>query len=502
MFDKDEQLIYDQAVAMDYVVGSGQRALAYLHRQGDLLFQSPLNWYTQTEKWDLAPGYAPDDPRRFRRRVTDDCMACHTGRVDASTRGLNRFHESSFLEMGIGCENCHGPGADHVAFHESAGDITQSIDPIVNPARLTHAAQQSICSQCHLNADARITRPGRSHLDFRPGMLLEDIWTVLDAGVNVSESGASKTVNHVQQMTSSVCYASSQPKMTCTSCHNPHSHPAEDQRQDYYRKRCLTCHQSDDCSTDHTARDAVSDSCIDCHMPNRGSSNISHVSQTDHRILRSYDSEENNTRSSSTLVFMDNMHQRLPDWEASRAMGAAAWIHLGKQGQQAPASLADLLVPALQHVPNDAGALTVLGSLARQHGRLELAAHYLEQALQTPEGEESAVSGLLDIHYLSGNWQKAAELAEHAIRLDPSNPGFHAIKADALIHLGKLDEAIQAGEKALELNPSLTDVRQWLVDAYRTAGDTAKHQSAAETLERVRSAKIPQQYQPAPSPAE
>ncbi|MFM7056598.1 MAG: hypothetical protein ACKO2P_06710, partial [Planctomycetota bacterium] len=47
MLAADGQPVYSQEFAMDYVVGSGQRAHAWIRREGELLFQSPLNWFSQ-----------------------------------------------------------------------------------------------------------------------------------------------------------------------------------------------------------------------------------------------------------------------------------------------------------------------------------------------------------------------------------------------------------------------------------------------------------------------
>ena len=57
MYDRQSELIYEQRHPISFVVGSGQRAKAYLLQVNDLLFMSPLNWYRQSESWDLAPNY-------------------------------------------------------------------------------------------------------------------------------------------------------------------------------------------------------------------------------------------------------------------------------------------------------------------------------------------------------------------------------------------------------------------------------------------------------------
>ena len=51
--------------------------------------------------------------------------------------------DGNLLLTSIGCESCHGPGAQHVL---GQGDITK----IVNPAKLTGAQSAEICGQCHI----------------------------------------------------------------------------------------------------------------------------------------------------------------------------------------------------------------------------------------------------------------------------------------------------------------------------------------------------------------
>src|SRR5260370_5628837 len=63
IFDDDGDLIYDQAIPTDYVVGSGRRAMPYLHRRDSLLFMSPLNWYAQSGQRAPAPRYSKHDSR-------------------------------------------------------------------------------------------------------------------------------------------------------------------------------------------------------------------------------------------------------------------------------------------------------------------------------------------------------------------------------------------------------------------------------------------------------
>lgn len=490
MVDADGDLIYDQAVEMQYVVGSGRRAKAYLYERGDLLFMSPINWYRRSGRWDLAPGYIADDPRRFERRASEECLSCHVGRAAIEGRGLNRFAHPPFHEMAIGCENCHGPGESHIAYR-SGGAPQSGHDPIVNPAGLDPVRRDSVCFQCHLQAAARIPRPGRTHLDFRPGQSLEDIWTILDSGSDVGDDGKTRSVNHVQQMRESRCYLASEGKFGCTSCHDPHRVYPESERDAKYRERCLTCHQENGCSLPAPARREKNDSCIACHMPARDSSNVAHVTQTDHRVPRNAAPESSTKTKSETLTFLDRADKRLSPLERERAMGLGVWVRLSKTGRRVPDEIARLLSEVHEQIPRDGLTLLALGDMATERGRSEIARRYYEEALQVPEAEEPALNGLLDIYYLGSEPEAALKCADRLIEIDPGHAKAHAIRADLLRSSGRLSEGIAAARRALELNPTLEPVRKWLAESLERAGDEAGKRQELETLERMSQSQVP-----------
>ncbi|HUQ72941.1 MAG TPA: tetratricopeptide repeat protein [Planctomycetaceae bacterium] len=496
MYDASGELIYDQAVAMDYVVGSGRRAKAYLSQRGAILRMSPLNWYTDAQRWDLAPGYARDDPRRFDRRITDECLGCHAGRVATSGRGTNAYQTPAFHETSIGCENCHGPGGGHVRRHQSDAGRTAEADPIVNPAKLDPMRRESVCYQCHLQATVRIPRYGRTDLDFRPGQLLDDTWTVLDAGSDVAADGRTRSVNHVQQMRDSRCFQNSDGRFGCISCHDPHSVPAVRERDAFYRERCARCHAEGSCRETFERRSEQQDSCIACHMPARASSNVSHVSQTDHRVIRRQDDHDNaaspaTARELDTLVFFNDAHLRLEPWEQERAMSLGARKYLSKMGRTPPASLVPPLLRILEKVPEDGAALVALGVLASEHGQPRRAREHFEAARKIPSAEEAALSGLLDLHYLAGNWSDALDCANRLIAIDPGDARTFALQAQALSGLNRTSDALAAARSALELNPTLIPVREWLADALGRAGRTTEQQEQQRILRRMRDARPP-----------
>jgi predicted CXXCH cytochrome family protein len=493
MADAKGDLIYDQAVPMDFVVGSGKRAKAYLFQEGPVLFMSPLNWYTQAGKWDLAPGYVPDDPRRFDRRVTDECLSCHAGRVATVGRSLNTYRVPPFHEMAIGCESCHGPGEKHVTIRASGKSIADGIDPIVNPSKLDASRRESVCNQCHLQVAVRLTRPGRSDLDFRPGQDLDDIWTFLDIKRPITPDGRTHSVNHVQQMRESRCFSRSDGRFGCVSCHDPHSVPTKETLVSFYRSKCLKCHEETTCSETMDHRQQQGDSCTACHMPARQSSNISHVTQTDHRVIREKTSNagESTGDDASTLTLIDNQNHRLSPYERDRAVGLGAWARLTKTGHRPSRELAQFLDKLVAQSPEDGPLLTALGSMAHQGNRPDLARGYLERASRIPAAEEAAIAELLDIFYESSDWENALQCANRLIEINPREFKGYALKADALSFMGKTSEGITAAQKALELNPSLISVRRWLAAAYLSSGREPEARAEEIMIHRIENARSP-----------
>src|SRR5262249_46911827 len=101
--------------------------------------------------------------------------------------------------------------------------------------------------------------------------------------------GEHKFVSSVEQMMASRCYRDSREpkKLGCISCHDPHKHPAEEEKVAHYRQRCLRCHTEKSCSVApaERRRQNKDDSCIACHMPRR-TSEVNHTAITDHSIPR------------------------------------------------------------------------------------------------------------------------------------------------------------------------------------------------------------------------
>ena len=263
---------------LDYAVGSGYNGLTFLVRRGRFLFQAPLSYYARAQKWDLSPGYENAD-LGFNRMVPEECINCHAGRPSPLPNVSGGYADPPFQELAIGCENCHGPGEAHV---KSQGKRSGTI---VNPAKLGARLADNICLNCHQAGDARVTQPGKSYLDFRPGEWLFDTTVIFKQPAAVDQPQAD-LLEHYAGMQASLCFRESGGKLSCLTCHDPHTQPSQTAAASYYRPKCLTCHNEQSCRLPLRVRGAQTpaDDCIGCHMPKRNVTQISHSALTNHRI--------------------------------------------------------------------------------------------------------------------------------------------------------------------------------------------------------------------------
>nr|MBC8288843.1 hypothetical protein [Planctomycetota bacterium] len=385
----------------------------------------------------------------------------------------------------------HGPSRAHLALREggTSGDI--SADPIVNPAKLEPNLRESVCNQCHHLAAARVLRHGRSSFDFRPGQHVEDIWTFLDEPSQLSSDGRVTAVSHVQQMRQSRCFAESEGRLGCTSCHDPHRRPSSEERLSFYRNRCLNCHDESACLAPDETRQTESDSCIACHMSAGDASNISHVSQTDHRITRTRSEAAASARKVDELALPQRAEESLPKWERERAFLIGNWQHRSRQGLAPGQDILDRLVVLSKNGPEDRAILDALALSWMQRQVPQTARRYLERQLKIPGAEFSAMTNLLTIEYEAADFARALEYADRLLKIDPGSAGVLAVRADILLNLDRRDEAIESAELALAQNPTLVPVRLWLITQLGLAGRAAEQKKHESILNRMRSASLP-----------
>lgn len=291
-----------------------QQYLTQLPETGGTFHRLQLLWHNGDQRWVHVNGaFLRDDDQHFSGHVTtwnNNCIFCHnTGPqpnainfdvlVERMARGesLNFLaelrYESQVAELGIACESCHGPGAEHARRNRDflrrywlhLGD---GADPtIVNPSRLDAARAAEVCGQCHAQRVPARTqmvedwlrtgptyRPGdelRAHVrpvsaaepgpDSNPDLYRKRFW---------SDGTPRLSAYELQGLEQSACFRSGE--LSCLNCHDAHGGDVNGMMRDDGRSNapCLACHGTLGADLPAHTRHAAESSgslCVNCHMP-------------------------------------------------------------------------------------------------------------------------------------------------------------------------------------------------------------------------------------------
>lgn len=443
----DGKEVFRDTQRIAYLIGAGENGISYAVRKGDYLFEAPLSYYTRLHSWALSPGFEEGD-YGFHRPILAECAVCHSGRARPAPDRPGAYLTPAFAELGIGCENCHGPGQLHVKERMAGAPLRGSIDTtIVNPADLPGQLADNICMFCHQAGDARVLQPGKRYADFRPGLPLDQTVAILAVPFTRASPPETPLLQHQQLMILSKCYRASNGKLRCITCHDPHYEPPPAQAAAYYRRKCLQCHTEQSCSLALSQRSNPSkgirlDDCAGCHMPRQQLTRISHSALTNHRII-AYPGEpfppealHQTTAGESGLVNLDAGHGR-----ESAALPAITLLQ----------AYADIMGSHPEY-KSRYEALLKSEFVKGSHDPLVLAGMArLDAAKQTPESLKSAV-----------------DLAGKAIASGSASAADYELYGELLAASGKRDAAIAALKRGIALNPYSTRLykRLALVEAH------------------------------------
>lgn len=445
---------------LEYFIGSGAVARSYLFSLDGFLFQSPVTYYSAQGRWDMSPGYELSTTVSLTRPIQTECLQCHASRLQPVKGTQNRYDGAPFLENGVSCERCHGPGRTHVA-KMNAGELQGSRE-IINPARLAPARRDSVCAQCHLTGEEQVTKAGRSLADFRPGDLLSD-HAVSFVWAPAPTEGLTVT-SHVEKFAQSRCKQASGDRLWCGSCHDAHSVPAPPQRASYFRQKCLACHQNADCKADLRLRERQRNDCIACHMPGQPTLDVGYVVYTDHSIPRLAHKQTNR-------VARPAKHSLVPFGKAAatpRDLGLAyVKVAIRLRHQPYLDHAFGLLKSVENEIRQDAEALMQFGYLYDRAGDEDKAIGLYRQALALDPAKIEASVNLGAILAERGRTAEAIRLWEDALSRNPSFETASLNLASAHLRNNRLDAAESALLKALAYSPDLPLAHKLLAELRR-----------------------------------
>lgn len=269
-----------------HLFGGGTQAFFSVFPDGTMRLL-PFDYHPEKKTWffetnDLS-GWVPASKSLSMRKLTEwppnrimggisekqNCQQCHGSQIITTFDPNRGKYKTSFTNLSINCESCHGPGQEHVSLMEFDKSIVKGYTGIQSLKTLSKDKSVEVCEQCHALKD--MIRPG-----YLPGKDLDDYYSVkfsMLGGNPFHPDGRVKAFGYQQNHIFSDCYLNG--SMTCIDCHNPHSNGYQDINRNPLKGRfdngqCVTCHVSKkEKISNHSFHKTKSEGsrCTACHMP-------------------------------------------------------------------------------------------------------------------------------------------------------------------------------------------------------------------------------------------
>lgn len=402
--------------ALSIVWDSRPRALGgqrwfHLYPNEHIDHNDELHWSKRSQNWNFM------------------CAECHSTDFQKNYDAASDSYHSTWSEIDVSCEACHGPGSRHVAWvsQESSNDVTKGLltrlnsayrpDWQIDPASGNAVAHQpagsgaeiEVCARCHsrraqLFGDYHYAALLDSHL---PSLLTDQLYHAdgqIDGEVYEYGSFLQSKMYHAG--------------VRCSDCHEPHSVKLRLP----VNELCGQCHRAAKYDTEQHHFHAVGKAgafCIDCHMPSKTYMGVDARRDHGFRVPRPDQSERLGTPNPCNACHTD----KTAEWAAQRLR---AWYGRDAKGYQ---NYAEALHAARAHKADADDRLTALlqdsnqPAIARATAVAALSAQSLEpvnvirQALQDSDPLLRR-AGLEALEQLAPEqrWAVARELLNDPIR--------------------------------------------------------------------------------------
>ncbi|MBV8819593.1 MAG: ammonia-forming cytochrome c nitrite reductase subunit c552, partial [Acidobacteriaceae bacterium] len=259
---------------VDYTLGS-RRIQHYLTTLPDgRIVVLPPSWDVTRHQWfhnfDIGD---PDESGEIEVQLWNKaCFSCHVSQEEKNFDPEKVEYKTAWLDFGVNCERCHGPGKQHVADYSAQPKPAAPVHDILMQTRLDAARNTMVCAQCHSFRDIFV--PG-----FRAGDDYYDHFVpVLEYSQPVDKDPAYWPDGRTRRFSTdafglwqSQCFLKG--GLTCLKCHvDPHDTSIETspQLRPDSPAICTQCHaaigKAISAHTHHAEKSAGS-SCVECHMP-------------------------------------------------------------------------------------------------------------------------------------------------------------------------------------------------------------------------------------------
>jgi tetratricopeptide (TPR) repeat protein len=257
--------------AIEHVLG-GKNVYFFLTPLGRGRLQVlPLGFDVREQQWyDITASMVrhfhdvEDEALDWRERpltFNTSCYGCHVSQLSTNYDLESDSYHTVWLEPGINCETCHGPGAGHIRACEENPDCSGDELAIISQRNLTTEQTNASCAPCHAKMIPITTgfRPGDRFFDHYDLVTLEH--------PDFYSDGRDLGENYTYTLwLMSPCVAAGQ--LGCQHCHT--SSGRYRHTGDRANEACMPCHeQRVRQAADHThhAADGPGNVCVSCHMP-------------------------------------------------------------------------------------------------------------------------------------------------------------------------------------------------------------------------------------------
>ncbi|MEC7679109.1 MAG: tetratricopeptide repeat protein, partial [Planctomycetota bacterium] len=302
-----------------------------------------ISWDTAKKKWfylrppDVTDKLEPDDPLHWTgigQRWQTMCADCHSTDLKRNFDSKTNQYHTTFSEIDVSCEACHGPGSLHVELANSNSVFWDRRHGYGLAELKGEDAEPQLqtCAPCHSRRGLLDTafQAGDSYCDhFQLELLQEDTY--------FADGQIKDEVYVYGSFVQSKMYHKG---IRCTDCHDPHSlklkHPGNE--------TCTSCHQHaagkyDVPSHHHHVPGTEGAKCVNCHMPERTYMAVDPRRDHSLRVPRPDLSVSIGTPNACSGCHVEDQMKSLPLAKQESLKEYADWIEQAEQGDEEIAAL-------------------------------------------------------------------------------------------------------------------------------------------------------------------
>ncbi len=295
-----------------------------------------ITWDTEAKRWyylrppDVTDKLAPDDPLHWTgiaQRWQTMCAYCHSTDLKTGYDPATQRYHTTFSEIDVSCEACHGPGSLHVELAQSRRlfwdrKIGYGLTRLKGD---DPQAQLQSCAPCH-------SRRGQLTDAFLPGDKYHDHFSLelLQPEIYYDDGQIKDEVYVYGSFTQSLMYHKG---IRCTDCHDPHSLKLKATGNE----TCTSCHQHpagkyDVPSHHHHAVGSEGAQCVNCHMPGRYYMDVDFRRDHSLRVPRPDISVDHGTPNACSSCHVQDRIERLPAEVRDSFSNYANWLDAAERG--------------------------------------------------------------------------------------------------------------------------------------------------------------------------